>query len=112
MSSPLDITMVRGDSYPITFTLKNTNTKQLLPLPTGTTAKLTVTSIANPPDDTTKIFDLDGVLTDPGIAVFWPTSLQTANLLKAFYDIQLTGTDTSVRTVVKASFNIVQDRTK
>lgn len=75
---------------------------------------MTVTTIRAPPDASTKLFDVDGVIdADPmtGKVVFKPTSLYTAAIGKYFYDIQLTGAG-EVRTVQKAAFNIIQDNTK
>jgi len=113
MASENDITMFRGDSYGLSFTITDSDTGQPVPL-AGATLKMTVTTIRDPPDDTTKLFDMDGVVdADPttGKVVFKPTSLDTATIGKYFYDIQLTGAG-DVRTVQKAAFNIVQDNTK
>ena len=113
MASDNDITMYRGDSYDLSFTITDSGTGLPVPL-NGATLKLTVTTIKDPPDNTTKLFDLDGTVdADPttGVVVFKPTSLNTAAIGNYFYDIQLTG-DGDVRTVQKAKFNIVQDNTK
>jgi len=107
------ITMMRGDTYPIKVTLTDGATGLPMNL-TGMTGKLTVTSIKDPPDATTKVFDVTGVLTGTptdGIMNFTPTSANTANTGKYYYDIQISGTG-YVRTVVKDQFIITQDNTK
>jgi len=108
-----DITIFRGDSYDLSFTITDSTTTLPVSL-AGATLKLTVTTIKDPPDATTKLFDVAGVVdADPttGIVTFKPTTLNTSVIGKYFYDIQLTsGTD--VRTVQKAKFDIVQDNTK
>jgi hypothetical protein len=108
-----DVTVSRGDTYPIKVTLTDGSTGLPMNL-TGMTGKLTVTSIKDPPDATTKVFDVTGVLTatpTDGIMNFTPTSDNTANIGKYYYDIQISGVN-YVRTVVKAQFIIVQDNTK
>jgi hypothetical protein len=114
MASEDDVQIYRGDSYDLPFTITDKITGALIPL-TGATLKMTVTTIKDPPDDTTKLFDMDGVINaDPttGKVAFRPTVLNTAVIGKYFYDIQLTGVDGSVRTVQKAGFEIRQDNTK
>jgi len=113
MANENDIRMYRGDSYDLSFTIANELTDEPVNL-TGATLKMTVTTIKDPPDATTKLFDVAGVIdADPttGKVAFKPTSLNTAAIGNYFYDIQLTaGTD--IRTVQKAKFDIVQDNTK
>ena len=113
MANENDIRMYRGDSYDLTFTITDSDTALPVSL-SGAALKMTVTTIKDPPDATTKLFDMTGTIdADPttGIVVFKPTSVNTAAIGNYFYDIQLTsGTD--VRTVRKAKFDIVQDNTK
>lgn len=109
-----DVVMYRGDSHNLPFTITDKNTGATIPL-TGATLKLTVTTIKDPPDDTTKLFQLDAVIDDDpstGKVVFKPTPEQTAEIGNFFYDIELRGEDQSIRTVQKAAFKIVQDNTK
>ena len=111
-----DVFIRRGDSYDLPFIIKNNNTGELIPT-AGASFKMTVTSIKDPPDDTYKLFDMDGVADpDPTTSrvVFRPTVEQTAVIGKRFYDIQMTTDppDSSVRTVQKAKFEIGQDNTK
>lgn len=108
------ITMYRGDSYPITLTLTDKTSGASINL-TGCTLLMTVDSLAEPPDDTTKLFEVSGVLdADPttGKATFTPTSTHTATPGSYFYDVQLTDADGNIRTVVKSTFVVSQDITK
>lgn len=110
----LAITMYRGDSYPIGFTIKDKITKSPINL-AGSTAKLTVTTAIAPIDDTLKVFDIVGVIDDDpslGKLFFTPTTLNTGTVGKYFYDVQITGADGSVRTVAKSTFTINMDITK
>ena len=108
------ISVYRGDSYPVVFTLKDKATKAAIDL-TGSTVKMTVDSLKEPPDNTTKVFEVAGVLdADPttGKVSFLPTATNTATAGTFFYDVQLTGADGSVRTVAKSTFTITMDITK
>ena len=108
------ITIYRGDSYPITFTIKNKETGAAIDL-AGSTLKLTVDRKQNPGDNTTKLFECVGVLdvTVPatGKVSFTPTSLNTAAAGTFYYDVQRTA-GSQVRTLVKDSFIIQQDISK
>ena len=107
------IAMYRGDSHPITFTLKNPVTTLPIDL-TGSTFKLTVDTLKDPPDNTTKVFEVAGVLsTTPtdGVVSFTPTALNTAVVGKYYYDVQMT-TGANIRTVIKSTFAITMDITK
>lgn len=107
------ITMYRGDSYPIAFTLKASG-GVAIDL-TGCSLLMTVGTLENPPDSTTKLFEVAGVLADDpttGVVLFTPTALNTATVGVYYYDVQLTDTDGNVRTVAKNRFTISQDITK
>lgn len=109
------ITIYRGDSFNIVFTLKDAATGLPLNL-TGSTFILTVDRKQNPVDNTTRVFTVNGSLdADPttGKVSFKPTTTHTANAGSFFYDVQMTTAATSqVRTVVKDQFIITQDITK
>ena len=114
MSDKSAVTMYRGDSYPIVFTINDKTTRLPIDL-TGGSVKLTVSSVENPPDATTKIFDIAGALaSDPktGVVTFSPTVGNTSIAGSYFYDVQLTGADGSIRTVAKSTFVVLQDITK
>ena len=108
------ISMYRGDSYPITLKLKDSTSGAAIDL-TGASLLMTVDTLENPVDDSTKLFEVAGVLdADPstGVVTFTPTSVNTAVVGAYFYDVQLTDADGNVRTVAKNTFTISQDITK
>lgn len=109
------ITMYRGDSFNIVFTLKDASTGLPLNL-TGSTFILTVDRKSTPADTNTKVFHVTGAVDpDPttGKVTFKPTSANTATVGSFYYDVQMTTSSTSqVRTVVKDQFIITQDITK
>ena len=106
--------MYRGDSYPLEFTITNTDGQEVDL--TESTLKFTVNSVKDPVDDSTQLFQIDGDLNvDPttGKVVFFPTEVQT-DLPKGkyYYDIELRSISGQVRTVAKESFTILQDISK
>ena len=112
--SAFAITLYRGDSYPINFTIKDSATGLPVDL-AGSTLKLTVDRKQNPTDNTTKLFECMGVLdaTVPatGKVSFTPTALNTATAGNFYYDVQRTA-GAQIRTLVKATFVIQQDISK
>jgi len=111
----LEITLYHGDSFPITFLIKNSSTNVPIDL-VGCTAVMTVDSLRNPLDDTTNVFSVSGVLdTDPetGMVSFTPTTVNTTvDPKKYYYDIEVTDADGNTKTVVKSTMIILQDITK
>jgi archaellin len=109
-----NISMYRGDSYPITFTLTDSATGSPIDL-TGATLIMSVDTMADPPDDTTLQFEIDGVIDaapETGKVSFTPTSTDTATVGLFYYDVQLTDADGNIRTVAKNTFTITMDITK
>ena len=108
------ITFVRGDSYTKTITITSVETGSPVNL-LGCSAILTVATIANPPDDTTKLFSLTGII-DPnpatGVITFTPSVSNNNAIGVYYYDIQITDGDGNVRTIVKSTYTITQDITK
>lgn len=109
-----DITMSRGDSYPLNMTVKSKTTGLPIDI-TGYAFKLTVTTDKDPINTTTKVFDCAGVLNVTpitGKVSFTPTTLNTATVGKFYYDIQMT-VGAVIRTInEKNRFIIKQDNTK
>jgi len=105
----------RGDSYEKIFTFTDKLTGEPISL-TGYTAKMTVDTLQDPMDDTTKVFEVVGVIldqiTNKGKISFKPTSADTGTVGEFFYDIQLSGPDSSIRTPVKSTFSVTMDITK
>lgn len=108
------ITMYRGDSYPIIFTIRNKKTGEIIDL-SGTSLKLTVDRKSNPTAEATKVFSCNGIIdtTIPatGKVTFTPSSSNTSVVGSFYYDIQMTNGST-VRTIEKDTFTISQDITK
>jgi len=106
------ITFVRGDSYSKTVTITSAGSPVNL---LGCSAVLTVASIENPPDDTTKLFSLNGVISatpTTGEVSFTPTSSNNNVIGNYFYDVQITDGSGNVRTPIKSTYTITQDITK
>lgn len=112
------INMSRGDSYPIALNLScriTPTTTVPFDLTGCSSALMTVNTLENPPDDTTQVFQLTGVLdADPttGKVYFTPAATDTATVGLYYYDVQLTDAEGNVRTVAKSTFTISQDITK
>jgi len=104
------ITRKRGDLYPEEVTVVDKKTGLAKDI-TGNTFLLTVTSIPEPPDDSTKLFQLTGVITDAlnGKVEFTPIIADAAIVGNNFYDVQLVGPK---ETVMSGPWNVTQDRTK
>ena len=110
-----DIEWYRGDSYPLELTIKDKTSGLVIDL-TGYSFLLTVDTLKEPPDDTTKVFDVIGVLDgDPttGKVSFTPTAIQTAiDPAGYFYDVQMTDASNNIRTIAKNKWKILQDISK
>lgn len=110
-----DIEWYRGDSYPLELTIKDQVTGEVIDL-TGFSFMLSVNSLRDPPDASTLIFNVAGVLdADPltGKVTFTPTSTHTGIDPKVYYyDVQMTNTAGDIRTIVKHKWRILQDITK
>lgn len=110
-----EITWYRGDSYPLELTIKDKATGLVIDI-TGYSFILTIDSLDKPPDDTTKQFDVVGVLdSDPttGKVSFTPTNVDT-DLEPAtyFYDVQMTDASSNIRTIAKDKWKLKQDISK
>lgn len=107
------LTIRRGDSYPIPFTLTDA-AGAALDL-TDCTVVLTVSAEAEPEDDTAQVCQVEGVLADDpttGQVSFTPTPTDTATPGEYFYDVQVADADGHVRTPVTSTVTILQDITK
>ncbi len=108
------LSLYRGDSYPILFTIKDAASSTPIDL-TGCSLLLTVDTLAEPPDDTTQVFQLTGALDaspSTGKVYFTPDTTDTATVGSYYYDVQLTDADGNIRTVVKSTLTIAMDITK
>ena len=107
------LTVRRGDSYPLPFTLTD---PAGAPLDlTGCAVVLTVSAEAAPEDDTAQVCQVAGVLGDDpttGAVSFTPTTADTATVGEFHYDIQVTDADSHVRTPITSTLTILQDISK
>lgn len=111
-----EVEWYRGDTYPITLTIKNKTTGNPITL-TGYSFKLSVDTREKPDDASTLLFAVDAVVLDqgsyPGQITFTPTAVQTDQTPKTYYyDVQMTDPSSNVRTITKDKWKIVQDITK
>jgi len=108
-----DITRYRGDTYGDEIIVTN-NAGSPLDI-TGYVFTLTVDPNRYPTDNTTKLFQLDGIITDAvnGVVEFAPTSVQADQTPGTYwYDIQMVDTATKKRTIASGKYKFVQDITK
>lgn len=109
----IDLCFTRADTLPFSFTIQD-EAGTVIDI-TGGTFLLTVSSIPDPPDGTTQVFQLSGTITDGpnGVVEFQPSSAnldQSPGIL--YYDVQWTNASGDVRTIVKGALEIRQDVTK
>lgn len=112
-----NICVRRGDSPVIPIQVKALNDDGTPGDPvdiTGYSFRLTVDPSSEPVDATNNLFSLTGVITDAsqGKVQFQPTTAQTGTVGEFFYDVQMTTTTPSVRTVLWGTFEISQDISK
>ena len=124
-----DILWRRGDSYPFTIFVKTKSTETvpgvLIDI-TGYSFIFTATTIKEPPDDTTKVFSVVGVVapdqvTNKGEVTFKPLVSDTELIVgavgeegKYYFDIEQTDAAGNIRTItpVGSRFTVNQDQTK
>ena len=108
------IEFYRGDKHPVLVTIKDSDGNAINI--TGYSFKLTVNENSKPTDETTQLFQVDGSIVDAanGQVQFLITdshSNQTPGTY--YYDVQMTTSgDAEIRTILKSSFEILQDITK
>lgn len=104
----------RGDTEPfvIALTYKSTG----LPVDiTGSTYLMTVDSLKDPVDNSTRQFQLAGVIQGApvnGIVHFTPTALNTNIVGDFWFDIQQTNSAGAVKTIRKEKIKFLQDISK
>jgi len=109
------IKMYRGDSYPILFTLTDSQTKVPINL-VDATITMTIDKRRGPLDATTQVFQVEGIIDpDPttGRVTFTPRSTDTDQPTGLYYyDISITDPRITKRTVAKSTFLISMDISK
>lgn len=107
----ININRKRGDTRALVFVIQIDGT--LIDISLWTTFLLTVTSIKNPPDDSTKVFQLAGTFvtdgTDSKIA-FVPAG--TTDIGTYYYDVQAIDPAGGKFTLVEGKYKLSQDKTK
>ena len=80
---------------------------------TSVVATMTVSSVRDPVDETTVLFQLSGVITTPasGEIVFTPTYTNTDLLGKYYYDVEVRWGG-NIKTIVKSTITFTQEITK
>lgn len=101
----------RGDTYSEEFTIKGDGVALNI---ASCTFKLTVDTRKDPPDATTNVFTIQGVIVDAptGRVQFDFTLLDVDHLGKFYYDIQMIDSAGKIRTVEKDKWTFIQDITK
>ena len=99
----------RGDDSPLIYDLTDSDDEPLVG--SGRTYRLSVTSIEDPPDATTLIFQSDATVTTT-VLTFPFIADDVVNLLDAYYDIQETDGVGKILTIDKGVFEVQQDNTK
>jgi hypothetical protein len=108
----LPISRVRGDTFPFTFTLRDSAGTAVNI--TGNTFLLTVDTREEPTDASTLVFQATGVVSvgTDGKVTFTLTTPQAATTPgDYFYDLQMTS-GSAIRTVAKSTYTVIQDITK
>jgi hypothetical protein len=113
LPSTVNIQRVRGDTYPIIFTVNDANGDPVDI--TNYTFMLTVDPSEAPEDDTNNLFEIQGsIVSGPdGTVSFTPTA-GDANQTPGgyYYDVEMVDTGSAVRTIAKGAWEVVQDITK
>ena len=115
MSLPdaVDISRVRGDTYPFVFTVQDSDGSAIDI--TGFTFTLTVDPEESPVDAANNLFALTGsvLVGADGTVEFQPTTEQSDQEPAGYYyDLQMTDLSTDIRTIAKGAWTVVQDITK
>lgn len=108
-----DITRKRGDTYADEITVKSKKTKQAIDI-TGYSFLLTLDTRQAPTDETTKAYQLTGVILSAanGRVEFAPNASQADRVGSFFYDIQMVDGAGRKRTIESGKYKYVQDITK
>lgn len=104
------IKVFRGDSFPLAYAFKDKTTGLPINI-TDWTFKLTVSSVKDPTDSSTKVFSVDATITDAanGKFSFLPTEENNSEIGVFFFDIQYTNPSGHKRTIEKDKYTITQD---
>lgn len=103
----------RGDTYADEIIVKSKATKLPIDI-TGYSFVMTLDTRQDPPDTSTNVYTLNGVIVDAaaGRVEFAPSSLQADQLGTFFYDVQMTDGAGRKRTVILDKYVYKQDISK
>lgn len=107
------ITRFRGDTVADQFTVKDA--AGVVVNITGFSFIMTVNTLKAPPDVSTQLFSVAGVITNPtgGVVEFRPTVANASQLPgKYYFDIQMTDAGGKIQTLCVGSYTFKQDITK
>lgn len=107
------INRVRGDTYADQGVVNSKRDGLPVDL-SGCTLTMTLNSVRNPVDNSTEIYQLDGIMIDAvnGVVGFAPNSQQADIVGLFYYDVQLVDVSGIVRTLVKDVYVYEEDITK
>jgi hypothetical protein len=108
-----DITRYRGDTAADEITVVN-SAGTAVDI-TGFTFVMTVSTLENPPDNSSELYNIVGVLTAPaaGQVEFVPTALNADQKpYDYYYDIQMTDGAGRIKTIAKGKYTYTQDISK
>jgi hypothetical protein len=109
----MQITRFRGDTRPDTCTITTVGTQDVANI-LGCSFVLTVSSVQNPVDTTSQLYQIAGGIVDAenGVVEFSPTLSQADRVGYFYYDIQMTDTYGKTHTLTKGAYIYQQDITK
>ena len=98
----------RGDTYADEFQVKSLKTKEPTDISTGYSFVLNVDTLDDPPDASTRVFQLTGTITAGSDGKFEcaPTAEQVSEAAEHWYQLKMTGPSGRTRTVLKGSYII------
>lgn len=109
-----DIERFRGDTAADEWTIQNAAGTAAVNI-SGYSFILSVSSIENPPDGTSELYNLVGVITDApnGKVEFTPSAVQSDQKPAVYYyDVQMTTAGARIKTIDKGKYTYKQDITK
>jgi hypothetical protein len=109
----MQIERYRGDTGADEFTVLITSSQEAANI-TDCAFVMTLSTVANPIDNTTVVYQLNGAITDApnGIVTFTPTLSQVNRVGYFYFDIQMTDSYAQVHTLTKGTYVYKQDITK
>ena len=111
----MDITRRRGDTYADSFTITLRSSGDFANL-SGCSFLLTLDTRKDPTDNSTNVYQLVGVISDPasGVVTFAPNDTQANKIGYFYYDVQMIDQSGKKRTITPygAQYVYVEDITK